>query len=72
LKQIEKRINGQDGRKEPTGTSLYKSWNALEEEISNVGQNARTYNEDGSAIYVLAGQLEVCNLEGKGTRSVQI
>lgn len=36
-----------------------KSWQAFEDEISYVWNNARLYNEDGSEISILAGQLEV-------------
>lgn len=59
LKGIQKRIRGVHGRGEPTGVSLYTTWAALEEQVSLIWTNARTYNEDDSEISILAGELEV-------------
>jgi len=52
-------VRGIKGRDPPTGTTFLKGWQAFEEEISKIWQNARTYNEDGSDISELAGELEV-------------
>jgi hypothetical protein len=59
LKAVQKSINGQRGRDAATGQTLFKSWDALAEDMSLIWQNARLYNEDGSEIYELAGELEV-------------
>ncbi|KAL2353132.1 Bromodomain-containing protein [Cryomyces antarcticus] len=58
LSSVRKRVRGQDGRNQPTGVSHFKSWDAMEEEISFIWRNAREYNEDGSDIFNLAGELE--------------
>ncbi|KAF2835544.1 Bromodomain-containing protein [Patellaria atrata CBS 101060] len=58
LRGVQKRIRGQHGRSAPSGITDFKSWNALEEEMSVIWRNARAYNEDGSDIYILAGELE--------------
>jgi hypothetical protein len=47
------------GRNAPTGITLLKSWDALEEEMSHIWENAQTYNEDGSDIFNLADDLKV-------------
>lgn len=39
--------------------SLFKSWQAFEDEVSYIWRNAREYNEDGSAISEAAGEIEV-------------
>lgn len=59
LKGIQKKIRGYRGRTEITGVSEYKTWDALEGEVRRIADNAREYNEDGSDIHVLAGELEV-------------
>ena len=59
LKSVQKAVRGIKGRDKPTNLTFLKSWSAFEEEISHVWGNARTYNEDGSDIYNLAGELEV-------------
>lgn len=59
LKAVQKKIKGQEGRKQGAGTSIYKSWDELEEDISLIWRNARQFNEDGSALFVLAGEFEV-------------
>lgn len=58
LKMLQKRINGIHGRAPPTGVTDYKTWDAFEEETSFIWKNARVYNEDGSDMYTLAGELE--------------
>ena len=59
LKSAQKSVRGIKGREPPTGTTFLKSWQAFEEEVGYIWQNARTYNEDGSDISELAGELEV-------------
>lgn len=59
LKGAQKAVRGIKGREKPTGATFFKSWQAFEDEISHIWNNAREYNEDGSEISVLAGQLEV-------------
>jgi hypothetical protein len=49
LKKVRKRVDGEH----------FKTWDAFEEEVSFVWRNAKDYNEDGSEMYDLAGQLEV-------------
>ena len=59
LRSVQKLVRGVKGREKPTGHTLLKSWQALEDESSYIWNNAREYNEDGSVISELAGQLEV-------------
>lgn len=58
LKSVQKLVRGIRGRDKPTGTTFLKSWAAFEEEVSKIWGNARIYNEDGSPIFELAGELE--------------
>ncbi|KAF2218059.1 hypothetical protein CERZMDRAFT_20712, partial [Cercospora zeae-maydis SCOH1-5] len=58
LKGVQKRVRGVHGRDAPTGISDFKTWDAFEQEISWIWRNARDYNEDGSDMYALAGDLE--------------
>ena len=60
LKSIQKLVRGIKGRDKPTGVSFFKSWAAFEEEMSYIWINARTYNQDGSEIFELASEFEVC------------
>lgn len=62
LKDLQKRVKGTYGGRNATGVSDFKSWAALEEDASLIWKNAYHYNEDGSEIFVLAKDLEVCNL----------
>lgn len=64
LKSAQKAVRGIKGRDKPTGTTFLKSWGAFEEELSHIWENARIYNEDGSDISELAGELEVCSSRG--------
>ena len=59
LKGLQKTVRGVKGREAPTGQTLLKSWDAFASEVSYIWQNAREYNEDGSEISALAGELEV-------------
>lgn len=60
LKSVQKRTRGIHGRAPPTGRTDFKTWDAFEEEISFIWRNAREYNLDGSEMYELAGEFEVC------------
>lgn len=62
IKQIHKRVKGVHGKKAATGVSDYKHWAAFEEEMSYLWKNAFEYNQDGSDIFVLAEELQVCQL----------
>ncbi|KAI9755410.1 MAG: hypothetical protein M1815_005045 [Lichina confinis] len=57
LRGVQKLVCGKHGRQDATGVSDFKSWDALEEEFSYIWRNAWEYNEDGSDISLLAGQL---------------
>lgn len=59
LKGIQKKIRGFRSRNDVTGISDYKSWDALAVDVGRIADNAREYNEDGSDLHVLAGELEV-------------
>ncbi|KAK4999005.1 hypothetical protein LTR66_001884 [Elasticomyces elasticus] len=59
LSSVRKKVYGQEGRGAPTGRTFLKSWDAFETEVSWIWRNAREYNEDGSGVYNLAGELEV-------------
>lgn len=60
LKSVQKHTRGIHGRNPPTGVTDFKSWNAFEDQVSFIWKNARTYNEDGSAMWILANEFEVC------------
>jgi len=60
LKKVQKRVKGIHGKGAGTGVSDFKSWTEFEEEASLIWMNAYHYNEDGSDIYMLAKELEVC------------
>lgn len=58
LTAVQKKVRGVIGREQPTGHTLLKSWDALENAMSLIWKNARDYNEDGSEIYNLSIELE--------------
>ena len=62
LRSVQKAVRGIKGRDKPTGTTFLKSWQAFEEEVSYIWNNARDYNEDSSDLFILAGELEVPHL----------
>lgn len=69
LKSVQKKVKGIRGRDKPTGVSFLRSWQAFEDEISYIWQNARDYNEDGSEIFRLAGKIEASySFSSRGTR----
>lgn len=59
LKSAQKKVRGIRGRDKPTNVSFLRNWQAFEDEVSFIWHNAREYNEDGSDISRLAGQIEV-------------
>jgi len=59
LKGVQKRVRGIHGRNAATGSTDFPSWDSFEREMSLIWRNAREYNEDGSEIFELAGELEV-------------
>ena len=59
LTSVRKKVQGVVGREQPTGHTLFKSWDALEAAMSLIWKNARDYNEDGSEIYNVSLELEV-------------
>lgn len=61
LKSLAKLVQGIRGR-DPAPvppSSLFKSWDSFENEVSYIWKNAAEYNEDGSAIVELAEELRV-------------
>jgi hypothetical protein len=62
LSGVRKKVQGVVGRNPPTGITELKSWNAFEEAVSWIWKNARHYNEDGSDLYNLSIEFEVCYL----------
>jgi hypothetical protein len=61
LTAVQKKVRGVIGREQPTGHTLFKSWDALESAMVLIWNNARDYNEDGSDLYNLSLELEVCS-----------
>lgn len=61
LKKLQKIVMGVQGRGELTGVSEFKTWAAFEEKSKLLWTNAYFYNEEGSEIYSLAQELEVCS-----------
>jgi hypothetical protein len=59
LKSLQKAVRGIKGRDKPIDGSFLRSWQAFEDGVKYIWNNAREYNEDGSEIYLLAGRLEV-------------
>jgi hypothetical protein len=61
LTAVQKKVRGVVGRDQPTGHTLFKSWDSLVNAMILIWNNARIYNEDGSDIYNLSRELEVRN-----------
>jgi hypothetical protein len=61
LSAVKKKVQGVVGREQPTGHTLFKSWDQLEQAMNLIWKNARDYNEDGSEIYNVSIELEVGN-----------
>jgi hypothetical protein len=59
IKKLQKMVKGVHGRGDVSGTSDFKTWNALEDKSKLLWTNAYFYNEEGSEIYALAHELEV-------------
>jgi hypothetical protein len=53
-------VKGVHARGETTGSSDFKSWAAFEEKAKLLWTNAYFFNEEGSEIYSVAQELEVC------------
>lgn len=53
-------ITGGRGKEKETGQTELRTWDALENAISLIWENARLYNEDGSDIDLLSKEFEVC------------
>lgn len=60
LRGLQKLVKGIHGRQPPTGVSDFQSWAAFEEKACLLWNNAHYFNEEGSPIYELATQLQVC------------
>lgn len=60
LKKLQKLVKGVQGRNDASGVSELKTWAAFEEKSKLLWTNAYFYNEEGSEIYSLAQELEVC------------
>ncbi|KAH8725282.1 Bromodomain-containing protein [Phaeosphaeriaceae sp. PMI808] len=58
LAAVKKKVQGVVGRDAPTGHTLFKSWDSLENAMILIWKNARDYNEDGSDINNLSLELE--------------
>jgi hypothetical protein len=61
VKKLQKMVKGVQGRSDATGVSEFKNWAQFEEKLKLLWTNAYYYNEEGSDIYVLAQELEVCD-----------
>lgn len=62
LNAVLKKVQGYLSRREGfRGTSDFKNWQQLEECVSLIWLNARDFNEDGSEMYNLAAEFEVCH-----------
>lgn len=62
LRKLQKMVQGRLSRTDTAGVSYFKSWAAFEEKAKLLWENAYYYNEEGSEIYELAQDLEVCPL----------
>ena len=61
VKKLQRMVKGIFGRhQESTGISEFKTWAQFEEKAKLLWTNAYYYNEEGSEIYELAQELEVC------------
>ncbi|KAI9835723.1 MAG: hypothetical protein M1819_001900 [Sarea resinae] len=58
LRDVQKRIRGAHGKDDSAGVTEFKSWNSFDEAVGLIWKNAQQYNEDGSELFVLAGDLE--------------
>lgn len=63
LKKISKSVKGWRSREDITGITEFKTWDALENELSKVWRNAMEYNVEGSDVYQAALQLEAFTKE---------
>ncbi|KAI9651801.1 MAG: hypothetical protein M1831_007583 [Alyxoria varia] len=60
LRSVLRKVRGvrRKGDKPSDGSTEFKSWDAFIQEIGKIWNNARSYNEDDSEIFVLAGEFE--------------
>nr|KMM64239.1 hypothetical protein CPAG_00591 [Coccidioides posadasii RMSCC 3488] len=58
LRTILKNVRGTARKKNAHRISPFRTWDAFADEVSYIWRNAREFNEDGSAIVELAGELE--------------
>ena len=63
IKKLQKLVKGVHGRGEVSGSSGFKTWSAFGDKAKLLWTNAYFYNEEGSEIYALAQELEVCLCE---------
>jgi hypothetical protein len=61
LTTLWQRVKGARSKNDMTGISDFNSWATFEDEAAKIWKNAYHYNEDGSEIYELASQMEVCS-----------
>ncbi|CAF3514222.1 unnamed protein product [Fusarium graminearum] len=61
LRKLQRAVKGMHGRGGSTGISDFKSWAAFEEKAKLLWTNAYFFNEEGSEIYSVAQELEVCH-----------
>jgi hypothetical protein len=61
VRKLQRMVKGIHGRSnEATGVSEFKTWAQFEDKAKLLWTNAYYYNEEGSEIYELAQELEVC------------
>jgi hypothetical protein len=72
LNAVQKKVRGVIGRNAPTGHTELKSWDAFEQMTSMIWMNAREYNEDGSDLYNVSIELEVCDRTSFAKYSIDI
>lgn len=65
INKVMAKVKGFRGRGDYSGTSDFRTWDAFENEVKKIWDNARLFNEDGSEIFVLSEELEVirCNIQ---------
>ena len=65
LRSVLRKVRGarRKGDNPSDGLTEFKSWDAFLQEISKIWDNARSYNEDDSEIFILAGEFEVRRIQ---------
>jgi hypothetical protein len=59
LRSVMNKVIGFHGRAGSTGITELKGWAAFEQEMEKIWDNCREFNQEGSDIYALVGELEV-------------